>query len=222
MKTKKFLPLLLAFLLSGCFDLDLDFSDLDFDFLPGISLHPLYTDEELIFEEKLLGVWSDGETKLVFKKNADANSYDLICEEGEEKAQFTAHLVKFDDMLFLDMAPTRPDTNSVVFSDMLFLPGHIFMKIETVEPELHMRFVYMLEVIENDPNLLKHEVVKESNLVITASPKELQKFLKDHADDEELFEEPNEWGRVQPKDPNDPNTIDPNQAEPNSTEPDEN
>lgn len=45
MRTKKLLFHLLAALLAGC--------------VPVMSLHPLYTDEDVIFEEKLLGTWLD-------------------------------------------------------------------------------------------------------------------------------------------------------------------
>ena len=41
MNTRKALFCILALLLGGC--------------LPVMSLHPLYTDDDLVFEEKLLG-----------------------------------------------------------------------------------------------------------------------------------------------------------------------
>ncbi len=45
MRTKKLLFHLPAALLAGC--------------VPVMSLHPLYTDKDVIFEEKLLGTWLD-------------------------------------------------------------------------------------------------------------------------------------------------------------------
>ena len=45
MKVKKFLFYLLAALLGGC--------------VPVMSLHSLYTEENVVFEEKLLGTWVD-------------------------------------------------------------------------------------------------------------------------------------------------------------------
>ena len=47
MKTKKFLFYLLAVFLGGCV----------------LSLHPLYTEKDLIFEEKLLGTWAKNDSK---------------------------------------------------------------------------------------------------------------------------------------------------------------
>jgi len=46
MKTKKLLFYSLAALLGGC--------------VPVMSLHPLYTEKDVLFEEKLLGRWVDG------------------------------------------------------------------------------------------------------------------------------------------------------------------
>ena len=62
------------------------------------------------------------------------------------------------------------------------------------------------EMLENDPDLIKHEIVQD-RLVLTASTKELQKFMKAHANDEGLFGEPSKMKRVQPKDPNVPEST---------------
>ena len=58
MKVKKLLFYLLAGLFGGC--------------LPVMSLHPLFTEETIVFEEKLLGIWvddpNDPETTWEFKQ----------------------------------------------------------------------------------------------------------------------------------------------------------
>lgn len=46
MKGKKLLFYSLAAILGGC--------------VPVMSLHPLYTEKDVLFEEKLLGSWVDG------------------------------------------------------------------------------------------------------------------------------------------------------------------
>ena len=63
MNTRKLLFYLLAVLLGSC--------------VPVMSLHPLFTKEHLVFEEKLLGTWADddrvftGEIVLNRKKSKD-------------------------------------------------------------------------------------------------------------------------------------------------------
>jgi len=208
MKTKKLLFYLLAALLGGCIPL---------------SLHPLYTDKELLFEEKLLGTWAENGDKWEFEAGSDPNSYDLTVADEGGKGEFAAHLVKIDDMLFLDLFPTGLELEINEFLAMHLLPVHTFMKIEQIEPTLQMRMMdleKMGDMLENDPNLVKHEIV-EDRIVLTASPKELQQFMKEHADDEGLFGEPSDLERLELEEPNEPSDIDPNANEPNNIKPTE-
>ena len=202
MKIKKLLFYLLAGLLGGCIHL---------------SLHPLYTDKELLFEEKLLGTWAENGNKWEFEEGSDPNSYDLTVTDEDGKGEFAAHLVKIDDMLFLDLFPTGPELEINEFLAMHLLSVHTFMKIEQIEPKLQMRMMdleKMGDMLENDPNLVKHEIVEDC-LVLTASPKELQQFMKEHADDEGLFGEPSDLERLELEEPNEPSDIDPNANNPN-------
>jgi len=139
------------------------------------------------------------------------------------KCHFDAGLGKLNNMMFLNIFPQEPELKENDFYKFHILRVHSFIKIEQIEPTLKMRTMNpdeMKEMLENDPNLIKYEIVQD-RLVLTAPTKELREFMKAHANDEGLFGEPSEWKRVQPKDPDDANTIDPNQAEPNSIAPDE-
>ena len=225
MKIKKLLPLILVFLLGGCFDLDLDFNLSEFvsevPFVPGVSLHPLYTEDELIFEEKLLGAWGDEVGSLNFEKAKNADIYNLTLGLDTLSGRFIAHLVKIDKMLFLDLSPQKPDKETVEIQQLFSIPAHTFLKIEQIEPILKMRMMnpdtitYMLKT---DPNLLKHELIQEELVVLTASTQQLQQFMKKYANDESLFADPTELERLKPKDPNviDPNTVDVNCADSNN------
>jgi hypothetical protein len=209
MKTKKFLFYLLAVLLGGC--------------IP--SLHPLYTDKELVFEEKLSGIWSNGEQIWKFEGDSEKKSYKLLTvNEDFKKGEFTAHLVKIDKMLFLDLFPKEPKLQAPAFYKFHLLRVHTFIKIEQIEPILKMRVMNpdkMKEMLENDPNLIKHEIVQRDRIVLTASTKDLQQFMKKHASVEDFFGDASDFKRLEAKDANDPNAIDPNRPDPNSTEPNE-
>lgn len=208
MKTKKFLFYLLSVLLGGCV----------------LSLHPLYTEKDLIFEEKLLGTWAKNDSKETwqFKRATGDKHYKMIyTDEKGRKGPFDAGLGKLNNMMFLNIFPQEPKLNENDFYKFHIVRVHSFIKVEQIEPTLKMRVMNpdkMQEMLENDPNLIKHEIVQD-RLVLTASTKELQEFMKAHASDEGLFGEPSELKRVQFKDPNDPNAIVPNQPEPNSIEP---
>jgi len=123
MKTKKILFYLIAAALVGC--------------VP--SLHRLYTDKDLIFDPKLLGVWSDEQSKWTFEKGKDEMSYKLTVifeEKKDKKAEFDTHMVKFDNMLFLDLFPTDPEVEMNVFLALHLVPAHTFIKVEQIEPTL--------------------------------------------------------------------------------------
>ncbi len=212
MKVKKILFYLLAALLGGC--------------VPVLSLHALYTEENTVFEEKLLGTWledtNEPEAAWEFKRiDKTKKEYKLIISDDKnKKGSFVAHLVKLEDSLFLDVFPDEfpcdtedPNKTDWLYNVFFLVPAHTFIKIEQIEPILKMRIMEpenVKEMLEKDPNLIKHEIVQD-RLVLTASTKELQKFMKAHANNEEIFGELSKMKRVQPKDPNAPEGTEPQQ-----------
>ncbi|MHC4463480.1 MAG: hypothetical protein ACYS6W_14495 [Planctomycetota bacterium] len=207
MKTKKFLFYVLAVLLGGCV----------------LSLHPLYTDKDLIFEEKLLGTWANNDSEETWQfKRAGKKKYKMICtDEKDRTGPFDAGLGKLNNMMFLNILPQEPEFKENDLYKLHILRVHSFIKIEQIEPTLKMRIMNpekMKEMLENNPKLIKHEIV-QGRLILTAPTKKLQEFMKAHANDTRLFSEPIELKRAPLKDPN---AIDPNQPEPNNIKPDEN
>jgi hypothetical protein len=82
----------------------------------------------------------------------------------------------------------------------------------------------MKEMLEANPNLIKHEILEErdSQVLLTASTKELQRFIIEHAKDEGLFDEPSDMKRLEVKEPKEPNAVEPAGAESNAVEADQN
>lgn len=189
MKVKKILFYLLAVLLGGC--------------LPVMSLHSLYTEENVVFEEKLLGIWVDDpnspETIWEFKRiDEPENAYKLIFSDNKDrKGSFVAHLVKLQNRLFLDVYPSElpwepEDPNEVkwLYNSFFLIPVHTFIKIDSIEPQLRMRLINdddeMAELLKEDPNAVEHTSI-EDRLILTASTKELQAFVLKYADDNRVF-----------------------------------
>ena len=190
MKTATFLFYALVILFAGC--------------VP--SLHPLYTDKDLIFEPALLGTWTDGDEQTwIFDESKDPNTYDLTILFKDKPAPLIAHLLKLDGILFLDLLPGDSDLQTNTFYNIHLLRAHTFWRIDQIEPTLQIRAMdseTMEKMLKKDPNLIKHEVT-DDRLVLTASTEQLQQFMKAHADDEGLFSDPQEFQRV--PDANDPN-----------------
>lgn len=182
---------------------------LTFIFLAGCvpSLHPLYTEKDAFFEQKLLGCWTDGKDTWKFQKAADPNAYSLTMTKKGDLGKFDAHLVKIENMIFMDLFPQKPDLKTNDFYKLHLLPAHTFIKVEQIEPKLTLSVMdpeTIKEMLENDPNIIKHEILDDKRIVLTASTKELQDFLKEHADDKGLFGEPAEMERCIQDDPNIP------------------
>jgi len=188
MKPKMILFYLLAVLLGGCV----------------LSLHPLYEENDLIFEKKLLGTWAKSGSKETwqFKQAEGDNFYKMTYTDDKgKKGSFDAGLGKINNIMFLNIFPQEPKLKQNDYYKFHILRAHSFIRIEQIEPTLVMRVMNpdkTKEILKNDPNLIKHEIVQD-RIVLTASTKELQKFMKAHANDEGLFGEPGELERVKPK-----------------------
>ena len=171
MKTKKSIFYCLALLMAGC--------------LP--SLHPLYNDKTLIFKEELIGKWMQDDGGFWQFKRAGDKEYELrIREDEEELGRFSAHLIEIKGLMFLDLFPDdEPLEDLDDFYIIHILPVHTFIKVDRINPNLRLRMIDYEKVgkmIEDDPNLIKHEVVDDDRIVLTASTEELQNFVVEHAD----------------------------------------
>ncbi len=185
---KKSLFYLLAALLGGC--------------VPLMSLHPLYTKKEVVFEEKLLGTWVDDpnkpETTWEFNRiDEPNNAYNLIFTDNEgKKGSFVVHLVKLQNRLFLDVFPSEspweiddPNKAKWFYNSFFLIPAHTFIKIDSIEPQLKIRLTNedkMEELLKENPNAVKHMTV-EDRLFLTASTQELQAFVIKYVDDKRVF-----------------------------------
>jgi hypothetical protein len=181
------------------------------------SLHPLYTDKDVVYDPKLVGVWSDpnsSDTGIWEFRPAEPNTYTMIFTDKDKKTgSFSVHLAKLNNTLFLDVFPNDPNMPQNGFYQIHLLPAHTFMKVDQIEPTLKLCFMDVdkfTKRLEKNPTLLKHEILKngEAKLVLTASTKELQEFMRKHAGDKDVFGEPSNLKRMPPADSNKP--TDPN------------
>ena len=200
MKTKKFLFYMLAVILGGC--------------VPVISLHPLYTEKDIVVDKKLYGTWvsdsNDSKTTWEFKSiDEPKNAYALIFTDDEGmKGSFVAHLVKLQNRLFLDIFPSElpwesedPNKMDWPYNTLFLIPAHTFVKIDSIESQLKLRLTLeskMEDLLKENPNAVEHTSVGD-RLVITGSTKELQAFVLKYADDERLFTDQVTLSRKEPK-----------------------
>ena len=151
------------------------------------SLHPFYTETDLVFDPALLGEWveapSGAKSTLTFARGAD-QQYKLTVVDDGETSSYTAHLVRLGCKLFLDISDD-PDVHCRTVS----WPVHMFFLVSQIEPMLKVRIFkpeWLEEYLKKRPAALRHEIV-DRKLVLTASTKELQSFVLHHLSIKEAF-----------------------------------
>lgn len=158
------------------------------------SLHPLYTDGDLIFDPALVGVWAEKENDnetWSFQKRGE-KAYRLVVTDDGKTGEFEAHLLRLGNTLFLDLYPEEAGLEGINRNDFYkghLLSAHTFLKVIQVEPTLQMAFIetrWLEQYVEKNPAAIRHEVVSE-RILLTASTKALQEFVVTHA--EEAFGE---------------------------------
>jgi len=163
------------------------------------SLHALYTDQDVIFDQSVLGVWAeDGSKETWALTRGGEKEYKLVhTDEDGKKGEFVAHLLKVEGRMFLDLYPVEPELRQSDFYRDQLLRAHTFAMVLQTEPTIHISYLepdWLKKFLGNQPAALRHEKINDE-ILITASPKELQKFLLTHLKTEGAFSEPSELKR---------------------------
>jgi hypothetical protein len=202
MKTKmeKVAFYLLAVILGGC--------------VP--SLHPLFTENELVYDANLVGIWSPADSNETWEFKPGIKKYDCIYIENNGKlGRFDAELGKLGNDMFLDIYPKELNVTENDYYKMHFVPAHTFMRANLTKGSLQLRVMdpdNFGKLLKSDPNAVKHEETKNSGIVLTASTKELQEFMLKYGIDEkyELFgkaKEADRMHRIKAAKPQDANNM---------------
>ena len=158
------------------------------------SLNPLYTVDDLIFEQALLGVWIDAEaTESWHFTTSNEKDYHLVyTDESGKKGEFKAHLLRIEGKLFLDLTPVRTALAQNDFYKANLLPVHTFVHISQGAPNPQITYLepeWLKSHLDKNPAALRHEKLS-GEILITASTKDLQKFLLTHLDTPGAFAKP--------------------------------
>ena len=151
---------------------------------PAVSVHPLYTSQDLAADPSLEGQWTDqdGETWQIQKSG---NGYDVTVfhqKETPSTESFNIHLLRLEDAEFADV--TAKSNSS------LAITGHLFAKIWREGDDMCVALL--------DDDWLKSEVElgnappsiigdDHRQIILTAPTADLQRFIGLHAAD------PNAW-----------------------------
>lgn len=184
------------------------------------SVHPLVEQKDAVLIPELQGTWIHGKELWTFIhdpnqiENLDLSIWDMepdsTADEANEEPVYLVLVSDLDDMekepiallgmvtqlkgqFYLDLSVFTLDGGSS--SDLVGahqFPVHTFSKIEVNKEEASISFFkssWIKSLIESNRVRIKHEKTEDA-ILITASTKELRKFVEKYGDDDEAFEDP--------------------------------
>ena len=163
------------------------------------SLNPLYTEQDLIYDNSLVGVWVDkeaGET-WAFSNNGKLEYKILHTEVDGRNGEFSARLVRVENEIFLDIVPIKTGFAQSDFYQGHFFATHTFMHISRKGSNVQIAVLepkWLKEVLAERPDAIRHEKIN-GEIVLSASPKEMQEFLLSNLKTHEAFSKPLELTR---------------------------
>ncbi len=161
------------------------------------SLHPFFTDESVVFNESLLGVWlSDDGEKCKFTKRGD-DHYELLYVD-DEPARFEARLIELGGKTFLDLYP-KPlgDGNGLYLAN--FAPAHTLARVTIGQGWFSIEMMdgdWLKKLSDQNQLDLAHERLDNGMIVLTAPTRELRALALKHADSKEAFGEAAVFRRI--------------------------
>ncbi len=157
-------------------------------FLAGCvpTLNPVYTEENLVFESSVLGVWKQENTKATwdFTKHGDKQYRLVFTDKTGQSGRFIAHLAKIDETTFLDLSLEKSEIEANAFYKYHLLPIHSVYMVKKLEPKMELTTIdlrWLNSYLESHPDSIQH-ATQGNRKLITASTKELQAFLLKHKD----------------------------------------
>lgn len=185
-----------------------------------LSFYPLYTDDVLRRDGRLLGTWYTldeelskneqdtliWEVKLEDKrweatnldrdqgssmtKNNYAYTLSLYDKSSpDKKSEFQLHLVELDNQTYFDFFPEAGEIKDPILSFHL-MGVHTFAKVDIDEASIQINWFdanWFEEKLSENKIRIKHEK-NNANVLLTAQPQDLQKFVVKYANDEHAFD----------------------------------
>src|SRR5687768_7449356 len=152
------------------------------------SWNPLYTEKDLVFDDKLLGTWKDSDDKetWVFEKTGE-KSYRLTHTDSDgKKGKFDTHLLKLKGHNFLDLYVTDVGEKGLECNSLaraMLVPAHLFMRVDDLGDSLKLAAVdpsWVKEYLAKNPTAIAHRKLDDA-VFFNAETKDLQAFVTKHA-----------------------------------------
>ena len=162
------------------------------------SLHPVYTPEQVVFDPALVGEWVAGPETWAVTKSGGGSYRVVQTDENGASGVFLGHLFKIDGYLFVDLVPVQTEFRSSGLHSGAYQPIHLLARVVRTDPTPQfapLEEEWLNEYLAQHPDDLRHERMK-SDLVITASTREIQTFLLKHVRTPKAFKVDPPWERA--------------------------
>jgi hypothetical protein len=173
------------------------------------TLHPLFTEKDLVFDARLLGIWREGNNKELttiergtvasfgqlpekLRSLAD-RAYVLTHKDDSEEKKYYGFLTRIGKELYLDFYPL--ESKAQLGYDRFYMQHlvkmHRFYSLRFFnEDSFAIREFdgdFLKELIDKNQIRLKHEKRFNGDFVITASTQELQQYVQKYSDVDEAY-----------------------------------
>jgi hypothetical protein len=169
---------------------------------PELSVHKLYTSDDVIFDPALLGIWTEPDSAITHEhqqlefRSANPGGYTINLTFQESPSAkpvsltFAAQLVKLHGTLFIDVVPTGLQVDGQDSDALPQIPGHYFGRISFTGDVLKISFLdddWVADHIKSRDIHIDSEEEANKLQVLTAPTADLQQLVIDHADDDQAF-----------------------------------
>jgi DNA-binding PadR family transcriptional regulator len=173
------------------------------------TLHPLFTDKELVFDTRLLGRWQagDGDDTAIFERGTPASfnqlpdalrklsdkGYLVTIRDDNAVVKYYAFLTSLGKQLYIDYYPCENAQQSKYdgFYKQHLVKMHSFYRIRFNDDRSFETSQFdedfLKKLIDNKQIRIKYEVRYDGNYVITASTEELQQYVLKYGDVPEAY-----------------------------------
>jgi hypothetical protein len=161
------------------------------------SLHPFYTEKDVVFNEALPGVWIDDSGGICKFTKSGENHYELLVMD-DKPARFDARLFELGGVTFLDLYP-KPLGEEVGLYPENFVPAHSLARVTIAKDSISIAVMdgHWLEELSDRNQLdLKHERIDDEMIALTAPTRDLQAFALKHANDKDAFGDASVFHRI--------------------------
>ena len=182
------------------------------------SLFPLYTDKDLVVDDRIVGTWGAGEMgtwvieRLDYKPSTDLfssdwsdskenSTYKLVVIETDGRdtleTEFVMHLLVLGEQHYLNFYPVNYELEHD-FLAWHMVEANNFSKVWIFEDSISLGFfdpAYLEELIEKNRIKISH-IRHDNGILLTARTRELQKFILKYGDEEDAILEPDVFKRI--------------------------